>query len=269
MRKGRDETEEAKKIERIEFYLEKLRIKRKDASQRKIFAEVLDERTLKNLYKLSKKYIKALGGVISTGKEANVFYADGFEFPIAIKIYRTETSEFYKMDEYIYGDKRFDLRRISKKDLINLWAEKEFRNLQRAYEAGVNVPKPVTHFRNILIMEFLGEGELPSPSLVEIGRSLPEVIDCRWLFGEIIENVKLLYQKAELVHADLSEYNILLHKNEPYFIDLGQAVLFDHPNSRLYLERDLRNIIRFFSKFGIRADLEQLLEEIIKQEGER
>ncbi|RLI82213.1 serine protein kinase RIO, partial [Archaeoglobales archaeon] len=110
------------KLKKIDFYLEKLRIKEKDSSERKIYAEVLDERTLKNLYKLSKKYIRALGGVISTGKEANVFFADGFDdgkpVPVAIKIYRTETSEFYKMDEYIFGDKRFDLRRISRKDLI-------------------------------------------------------------------------------------------------------------------------------------------------------
>ena len=175
MKKG-DEIRE-KKIKNIDFYLEKLRIKKKDASQRKIFAEVLDERTLKNLYKLSKKYIKALGGVISTGKEANVFYADAYDGNgLAIKIYRIETSEFYRMDEYIFGDKRFDLRRISKKELINVWAEKEFRNLQRAYKANINVPKPITHFRNILIMEFLGENELPAPSLLnseEIYRRLP------------------------------------------------------------------------------------------------
>jgi RIO kinase 1 len=259
----KDEIAKSKKIKDIDFYLERLRVKRKDASQRKIFAEVLDERTLKNLYKLSKKYIKALGGVISTGKEANVFYADGYQFDLAVKVYRIETSEFYRMDEYLFGDKRFDLRRISKRDLINLWAEKEFRNLERAYEARVNVPKPVTHFKNILIMEFLGENELPSPSLIEIGKDLPQVVECKELFSEIIENVKQLYKRAELVHADLSEYNILLHRGKPYFIDLGQAVLITHPNSLAYLERDLRNLVRFFGKFGIKVSFQETLEEII------
>jgi RIO kinase 1 len=259
----KDEIAKSKKIKDIDFYLEKLRVKRKDASQRKIFAEVLDERTLKGLYKLSKKYIKALGGVISTGKEANVFYADGYQFDLAVKVYRTETSEFYRMNEYLFGDKRFDSRRISKRELINLWAEKEFRNLQRAYEAGVNVPKPVVHFKNILIMEFLGENELPSPSLIELGRSLPDLVECNELFSEIIKNVVRLYKKAELVHADLSEYNILLHQSEPYFIDLGQAVLTTHPNSTAYLKRDLKNLIRFFEKFGIKLDLQEILEGII------
>jgi len=255
------------KLKKIDFYLEKLRIKEKDSSERKIYAEVLDERTLKNLYKLSKKYIRALGGVISTGKEANVFFADGFDdgkpVPVAIKIYRTETSEFYKMDEYIFGDKRFDLRRISRKDLIDLWAEKEFRNLQRAYTSGVNVPKPIVHFKNILIMEFLGEDEIPSPSLFEIGKNLPEVVDCERLFDEIVRNVKLLYKKAELVHSDLSEYNILLHREEPYLIDMGQAVLTDHPNAETYFERDLRNLVRFFNKFGLKKKISEVLEEIV------
>ncbi len=255
------------KLKKIDFYLEKLRIKEKDSSERKIYAEVLDERTLKNLYKLSKKYIRALGGVISTGKEANVFFADGFDdgkpVPVAIKIYRTETSEFYKMDEYIFGDKRFDLRRISRKDLINLWAEKEFRNLQRAYTSGVNVPKPIVHFKNILIMEFLGEDEIPSPSLFEIGKDLPEVVDCERLFDEIVRNVKLLYKNAELVHSDLSEYNILLHREEPYLIDMGQAVLTDHPNAETYFERDLRNLLRFFNKFGLKKEISEVLEEIV------
>ncbi|RLI83119.1 serine protein kinase RIO, partial [Archaeoglobales archaeon] len=183
--------------------------------------------------------------------------------PVAIKIYRTETSEFYKMDEYIFGDKRFDLRRISRKDLIDLWAEKEFRNLQRAYTSGVNVPKPIVHFKNILIMEFLGEDEIPSPSLFEIGKDLPEVVDCERLFDEIVRNVKLLYKNAELVHSDLSEYNILLHREEPYLIDMGQAVLTDHPNAETYFERDLRNLVRFFNKFGLKKEISEVLEEIV------
>ncbi|MEM4946383.1 MAG: RIO1 family regulatory kinase/ATPase, partial [Archaeoglobaceae archaeon] len=84
-----------------------------------MYAEVLDTRTLKVLYKLSTKFIKAMGGVVSTGKEANVFYADGiFEgkvVPMAVKIYRIETSSFDKMDEYIFGDRRFDYR-VAPKD---------------------------------------------------------------------------------------------------------------------------------------------------------
>jgi RIO kinase 1 len=257
---------EEKRFREIDRYLERLKIKDRDQDERKIFAEVLDRRTLVNLYKLSKKYIRALGGVISTGKEANVFYADGFvdgeNTPLAVKIYRIETTEFHKMEDYIFGDKRFDVRRVSKKDLIYLWAEKEFKNLQRAYNSGVKVPRPICHFRNILLMEFLGEDEIPSSSLFELGKGLNELVDVVELFDGVLENVKLLYREAEIVHADLSEYNILLHENEPYFIDMGQAVLIDHPYAMYFLKRDIKNILRFFSKFGLREDEEKILLQI-------
>ncbi len=256
-------------LRKIDAYLDKLRMKEKGMEDRKIYEEVLDLRTLKALYKLSAKgYIKALGGVISTGKEANVFYADGMddegnEIPLAVKIYRIETSEFYKMDEYLFGDKRFDLRRISKKELIYVWTEKEFRNLVRAYEAGVNVPKPIKHFRNIILMRFIGEDEKPAPTLSDLGSELKEVVDVEGLFDEIIENVKRLYRRAELVHADLSEYNVMLFEDEPWLIDMGQSVLIDHPMAMSYLERDLKNLLRFFGKFGVKRDLKELKEEIV------
>ncbi len=251
-------------IREIDRYLDRFRFKEKGMEDRKIYEEVLDLRTLKTLYKLSAKgYIKALGGVISTGKEANVFYADGHfecrDVPMAVKIYRIETSEFYKMDEYLFGDKRFDLRRISRKELIFVWTEKEFRNLQRAHEANVNVPKPFVHLKNVILMEFLGENEVPAPTLADLGSELKNVVDVEMLFEEIVENVKRLYVDAELVHADLSEYNIVLFKDRPYLIDMGQSVLIDHPYATSYLERDLKNLIRFFSKFGIKASLDDLI----------
>jgi len=248
-----------KGIEKIDAYLDKLRIKEKDSEERKIYAEVLDLRTLKTLYKLSAKgIIKAMGGVISTGKEANVLYADGLwngkDIPLAVKIYRIETSEFHKMDEYIFGDRRFDMRRISKKEIVYVWAEKEFKNLHRAYEAGVSVPRPITYMGNILVMEFIGEDEVPAPTL-DVLRELP---DAEEIFEEVMENVRLLYQKAELVHADLSEYNLML-KDRVYLIDVSQAVLISHPLANSYLKRDIRNLVRFFRKHGVKADEKEVL----------
>lgn len=255
------------KIRRIDTYLDKLRIKEKDQDQRKIYSEVLDERTLKMLYKLSSKgIIKAMGGVANSGKEANIFYADGFhhdrELPVAVKIYRIETGEFRKLDEYFYGDKRFNVKKLSRKDLVYMWTKKEFKNLSRAYKAGVRVPEPVTCLGNILIMEFLGEGETPAPVLFELGRGVEDIVDPQELLNDIIENVKDLYQKAGLVHADLSEFNIMLSNEKPYLIDMGQSVLTDHPNSMSYLHRDIKNVLRFFSKMGVEQDDQKLISYI-------
>lgn len=256
-----------KKISEIDRYLDKLRIKERDYEERKIYAEVLDERTLKILYRLSAKgIIKAMGGVISTGKEANVFYADcvvdGEDFPAAVKIYRIETGEFRRMDEYIFGDKRFDIRKLPRRDLIYVWTEKEFRNLLRAYRAGVRVPKPVIHFKNVIVMEFIGKNELPAPLLSDLVSELEEFDNDR-LFSDIIENLKILYRSAELVHADLSEYNIMLLDEKPYVIDMGQSVLKDHPNAITYLKRDVKNVLKFFSKFGIKREHEDVVDYIM------
>jgi len=259
-----------KKLDKLDKYIDKLRIKDKDVD-RKIYSEVLDVRTLKVLYKLSSKgAIKALGGVISTGKEANVFYADSIQnddvVPAAVKIYRIETGEFRKMGEYIFGDTRFRIGKTTREELIFLWTEKEFRNLKRAYRAGASVPQPIVYLKNVIIMEFIGVDEIPAPVLSGIP-DISEFADPFDLYKQIIKDVKLIYQNAGLVHADLSEYNVLLLDEKPYIIDMGQSVLKDHPHAMSYLERDIRNILRFFSKYGIKEDIDSVI-ELIKGKGD-
>ena len=64
--------------------------------------------------------------------------------------------------------------------------------------------------------------------------------------------VKSLYAKAELVHADLSEYNIMIWKDHPVFIDLSQSTHKNHPSSLIFLRRDLNNINTFFVKKNVK-----------------
>jgi RIO kinase 1 len=104
-------------------------------------------------------------------------------------------------------------------------------------------------------MEFLGEGELPYPNLIMVGPKNGEAD-----LDSLLSDIKKLYQ-AGLVHADLSEYNILLGK-VPYIIDLGQGVILSHPSAEKFLERDVRNILNYFAKFGMKKDLAQTLKWI-------
>ncbi|MCP4764570.1 MAG: serine protein kinase RIO, partial [archaeon] len=71
------------------------------------------------------------------------------------------------------------------------------------------------------------------------------------LFDEILEMMKVLYQKAKLVHGDLSEFNILYHNQQPVIIDISQAVSIQHPKAEIYLVRDIKNIFNYFKKLGI------------------
>ncbi|MDD3622219.1 MAG: serine protein kinase RIO, partial [Methanofollis sp.] len=109
---------------------------------------------------------------------------------------------------------------------------------------GVPVPEPYAFDRNILIMEFLGEDEVPAPQIRYVDLPDPDAT-----YHEIIESITTLYQKARLVHGDLSEFNILWVNDRPYIIDMGQAVIREHPNAGTFLVRDIRNINRFFSSF--------------------
>lgn len=60
-----------------------------------------------------------------------------------------------------------------------------------------------------------------------------------------------MFHTCKLVHADLSEYNILYHEEKLYIIDVSQSVEHDHPNAFNFLRTDLKNIEDFFGKNGI------------------
>lgn len=254
--------EVTKKVKRIDTEVDKLRIKRKDTNTLKVTDNVFDDPTLKILYTLSNKgIIRAMGGPISTGKEANVFLAEGEEKDVAIKIYRISSSTFNSMEEYILGDPRFRNVRHSKRDIIFAWTKKEQRNLIRAKEAGIRVPEPIVAERNVLVMEFLGKDEKPYPQLKDI-RLEKEI--ARTVYDTIVNYIDILYNEANLVHGDLSEYNILIipETAEPIFIDMGQSVTSEHPRSSEFLLRDIENIIRYFKKYSIDEDPQQLYSSI-------
>lgn len=256
-------------IKTIDTLVDTGRNKNKDSEKRKVTENVFDEATLKAIYTLSNKgIIEALGGSISTGKEANVFLADGKEHSLAIKIYRITTSSFNSMEDYIIGDPRFRDVRHTKKDIVFAWTKKEYRNLLRASEVGIKVPKPITTERNILVMEFMGKDEKPYPLLKDV--QLDEKT-AKKVFDALIDYIKKLYVDAGLVHGDLSEYNVLIETEqiEPILIDMGQSVTLEHPRADQFLRRDIQNIERYFKKYGIKSDENDLYTLITKDKKDK
>jgi len=202
-------------------------------------------------------------GVVSAGKEARVYWAKNRRGEdVAVKIYLTTTAEFRKsVRQYIVGDPRFESVSGDLRKLILKWVQKEYKNLKRMYEVGVRVPKPYYAYRNILVMEFIGENGIRAPLLREVRLSSGEYVE---IYEKVVYYMKLMYNKAKLVHADLSEYNIMLYDGEPVIIDVSQAVTLDHPMAMYFLIRDIKNIIRYFrDEVGIEThNLNELLEEI-------
>ena len=223
--------------------------------------EVFDKYTLLAFERLiSQKVIDTLDFPISTGKEGNVFRATTPDKKfVAVKVYRISTSTFKHLSKYIIGDPRFKSIHKSRKDIIHAWTKKEFKNLQRLTKIGVKSPKPIVTIKNILVMEYIGYEKRPAPLLKEVQLKNPQKI-----FDEIIQDLKKMYKKAELVHGDLSAFNILFYENTPYLIDLGQAVLLEHSNSDELLKRDIHNICVYFKKYNVKTDENELYKFITK-----
>jgi RIO kinase 1 len=231
---------------------------------RKTFGEVFDKQTLLLLGKLiSDKIIDQVDFPISTGKEANIFRGTTPEKTfVAIKIFRTATMTFKHIASYIEGDPRFKYGYKNRRDIIDEWARKEYRNLDLLQQAKVRAPAPIKCVHNILIMDYIGDATKSAPMLKDISLRNPQKV-----FDEIMMFIERMYKK-QVVHADLSAFNILMFRNKPYIIDVGQGVLLDHPSSLEFLKRDIHNIIHYFKKYGIESNERLIFEKLTKKRGD-
>jgi len=233
-------------------------MKEKRSEELESLEEVFDRSTLMIVYKLlNRGDLKNIHGVLRSGKEARIYWGLGKDSrQVAIKIFLTTSREFKGGRlAYIQGDQRFKNARRDTRSLVNLWTLKEYRNLQQAKSGGVRVPAPVKVMGNVLLMEFIGGSDgRPAPLLRETPLDHPAKV-----YDKIAESVRRLYQKAQLVHGDLSEYNIMMDGLEPVLIDFAQAVTVEHQMAQIFLERDLAQLNQYFGKIGVTvAPLERL-----------
>ena len=241
--------------EKIVPYREEKR--KKGMEDRKTYAGVFDKRTLLAFYKLLKRgTIKEVEFPISTGKEGDVFRGIGKNGYVAIKVYRITTANYKGLSKFIDGDDRFAHIHKTKDTIIFVWAQKEFRNLRDFRKYGVNVPEPIDRWKNIIVMNYVGNENMAAPLMKDVMESLKK--DMAY---EIIEEMKKMH-KANLVHGDLSEYNILVWEDKPYIIDVAQAVPLDHPLADELMLRDLKNMVRVFKKLGVDISPKDLAKEI-------
>ena len=260
MSERRREEAEADAIERR--YEEESLMLKKRSEDYKVFEEVFDKPTREGVYKLiRRKVIDKIHGVIKAGKEARIYWGTSPEdAELAIKIYYTATAEFRKgMLKYVQGDPRFKRIRKDTRHLIYTWAQKEYKNLQLAEKAGVNAPRPIAFYRNILVMEFIGADGVPAPLLREVDPADPEEF-----YRQLLEEMRLLYTAANLVHGDLSEYNVMVWEEAPVIFDVSQTVLKVHPLSDALIRRDIGNVNSYFSRLGVDVTDAETLEQWVK-----
>lgn len=219
----------------------------------KITGKVLDDRTLMVLhFYLSHKVFTSLDYPMAQGKESIVFRATTPTGFAAVKIYKFETTSFRHRMQYLDNDPRFR-KPSGLRQAVQTWAKKEYANLKLLREEGVSVPEPIAQKDNVLVMEFLGEGGVPYAQLKDVWLEDPaKTLD------DLLKGVKLM-RKAGLVHADLSEYNIVMRGNQPVILDVGQSVVLKHPSAEEFFLKDVRNLLHFFKRRGVDRDEQEVL----------
>ncbi|KAG6188517.1 hypothetical protein E4U27_007121 [Claviceps purpurea] len=236
--------------------------KDKDKADRATSEQVLDQRTRMILLQMiNRGFVSEVHGAISTGKEANVYGGvlvddkTGDAIQKAIKVYKTAILVFKDRERYITGEHRFKggFDKGNNRKMVKLWAEKEFRNLRRIYNAGIPCPEPITLKLHVLVMGFLGDKKGWAYPRLRDAVLTGDDVEQQWrsLYIQLLGVMRKMYQVCRLVHADLSEYNILYNKGLLYIIDVSQSVEPDHPRSLEFLRMDIKNVGDFFRRKGV------------------
>lgn len=244
----------------------------KDRANRATVEQVLDPRTMAFLGKIiNKGIISRINGCISTGKEANVYHGDHEDTLIsdreyAVKIYKTSILVFKDRERYVDGEFRFrnTKNQSNPRKMVKVWAEKEFRNLKRLYTNGIPCPEPVELRSHVLVMEYLTKGKgQPSPKLRD--HPFKDIDEIVHYYQQMLFYMRRMYRTCRLVHADLSEYNSIVHKDKLYIIDVSQSVEPEHPMALDFLRMDIKNVNDFFSRKKINVYPERLLFKFITE----
>ena len=217
----------------------------------------LDPKSRLMLYRLvDNNVLERVNGVISTGKEAVILHAEGGTMDdvavpkeCAVKVFKTTLNEFKNRDKYIRDDFRFR-NRFSKQNprkVIHMWAEKEMHNLSRMHNANIACPRVVLLKKHMLVMSFIGRDGRAADKIRDAGLG-PDHIQLA--YKQTLDMMVAMYEKCNLIHADLSEYNILWFDKQCWFIDVSQAVEPTHPQALNFLFRDCCNVTHFFHKMG-------------------
>ncbi|KAJ8965126.1 hypothetical protein NQ314_004351 [Rhamnusium bicolor] len=204
----------------------------------------MDQFTRLLIFKMiNSQLLQSVNGVISIDSDPSFPKAtEPLPKECVLKVFKTTLSEFKQRDKYIKNDYRFKDRigKQTARKTVHIWAEKEMANLMRLRRAGILCPQVVTLRQHVLVMSFIGEEHKPAPKLKD---AKMRDVDYIMAYEEVVVAMKTLYEKANLIHADLSEYNILWHNKHCYFIDVSQSVEPDQNNAFLFLFRDCNNII--------------------------
>lgn len=211
--------------------------------------------------------------IIKSGKESQVYLTRRFSgdrvFYFAAKVHKARTQRSFKGDKiyragwYLEGRVQRAVSRGSRygrKVIESLWVTQEFNALKKLWKNGANVPTPILRHDNVILMSYIGDPDTPAPKLCENSLNPNEASQ---VLKEIVENLKI-FLKLNLIHGDLSPFNILYWKGEIWIIDLPQTVdLHKNPHAIDLLYRDLQCVCNYFLKQGVDCTPKELFNQIL------
>lgn len=205
---------------------------------------------------VERNVISQLGPLIGKGKESDVYSCIDDDGKIyALKFYRMGRASFRNIKRYrdLIGDRGH----LSWLYVNRLAATREFEALTKIYKLKLNTPKPIAYNRHVIVMSYLKGKEIVY---------FKQIKDPLKIFKHIIKQIKVIYEKANMIHGDLGEFNIVLsEEGKILIIDWLQWVPTDHPNASSLLERDIYNISTFFKKkFNIESSVEDIIDSFQK-----
>lgn len=210
---------------------------------------------------------------VKSGKEATVYCCRGGNTAggglVAVKLYHEfEFRTFHNDVAYREGQVILDKRlkravqqksRFGREFQYGSWLQNEYTVLQRLYNAGADVPRPIDTGGRAIIMEFVGDDEGPAELLNAVR---PERDEAESLYAAMLHNIELLLA-CHVIHGDLSPFNVLYNAGRLTIIDFPQSV--DprlNPNARQLLHRDVENVSRYFARRGVYTSPEWFAEDL-------
>ena len=212
--------------------------------------------------------------IVKTGKEASIHLCRGNrsttgEDLVALKLYHPLGRRDFR-DESIYRDGEWIKERriraaLEKKTRFGrqvqggLWVSREWETLRALSEAGLPVPRPIARTDDAILMGYVGDLELAAPQLRSVG---PDAVEAQDLFGQVLRAIeRMLY--VNVIHGDLSAYNLLVWDGRVTVIDLPQAIdPRKNRHAHALLERDVRRICEHFERLGVRSSPDRLAADL-------
>jgi len=221
---------------------------------------------------------------VKGGKEASVYHCEADPstgvISLAAKVYRPRMFRAIRNDsmyrrgratlnahghDHDYARDQRIARAIGKKTAFGVqvahtsWLMHEYTALEQLYQAGGAVPQPIAASENAILMSYLGDAQMAAPTLNTIDLGPDEAAP---LFQEMLRNVELMLQH-DMVHGDLSAYNVLYWAGEITLIDFPQVThSCANPNAYSILQRDIQRTCEYFARQGVQCDPARITDDL-------